>query len=115
MTDREVVELQAQRQARPTILLPSPIAEWTPAEILDQMKAGSTLAKARAAFHNAVASQEQALEQRRPPSPLELRRMEFQAVVEIAKALGLEVVYETETKTKTKPVIIGRKTDDYTS
>lgn len=95
MTDREVVELQARRQARPTLLLPSPIAEWTPAEILHELRAGSTLAKARAAFYNAVGRQEQALEQSRPPSPLELRRMEFQSVVEIARALGFEIVYDT--------------------
>lgn len=95
MTDREVVELQAKRQSRPTLILPRPVFEWTPVEILDEMKSGSQLGRARSAFYRAVGQQEQALQQRKPPGPIELRRMEFQAVIEIAQALGIEIVYET--------------------
>jgi hypothetical protein len=100
MTDREVVELQAQRQGRPTLVLSRPVSEWTPVEILDEMKSGSQLGRARSAFYSAVGLQEQELQQRKPPGPIELRRMEFQAVIEIAKALGLEIAYKSETETE---------------
>lgn len=94
MTDREVVELQAQRQSRPSLALPRPVSEWTPVEILDEMISGLQLGRARSAFICAVGLQEQALQQRKPPGPIELRRMEFQAVIEIAKALGIEITYQ---------------------
>lgn len=104
MTDREVVELQAQQQARPRLKLSKPVHAWSHNEIFSEIGSGSALDLARSRVKAVVSKIMNSLEEREIPPAVELRRMEFQAVVEIAKALGLEVVYETETETETKPV-----------
>ena len=58
---------------------------------IDALRAGGPLDDARRAFSSASARIEQAQCQRRPPSPIETRRMEYEAVAAIVAALGLEM------------------------
>lgn len=58
----------------------------------------STWDKARQVFYAECARLEQAGMQSDPPSPLERRKMEFEAVRKIAEVLGVDV-----TKTEEKP------------
>jgi hypothetical protein len=60
----------------------------TDTEIVQLMQSGEPIAKARMEFSAAYARIEQALQQRRPISIIEVRRMEFDAVRKIAAALG---------------------------
>lgn len=59
------------------------------AETMSMLREEGPLQAARRIFSSRSARIEQAHAQRRPPSPIEVRRMEFEAVAEIAEALGL--------------------------
>lgn len=63
---------------------------WTNQEVLDQMDAfkggKSPLNKARQVFSSACAQIEQAGAQRTPLNPIQMRRMEFAAVLKIIAA-----------------------------
>lgn len=61
----------------------------TDKEILDALGRDTPLNNARKVFAAQSALIEQAHQQRRRPSVFDLRRMEFQAVKEIAAALGV--------------------------
>jgi hypothetical protein len=63
----------------------------TDAEVLEALKSDTPLNRARAVFRSASAQIETAQEQRSPPGPIEVRRMEFEAVRRIAAAMGVEV------------------------
>jgi hypothetical protein len=63
------------------------IAPQTAEEIMAELRSDSRLNKARAAFSANSARIEQASQQRRPLSPVDIRKMEFEAVGAIAKAL----------------------------
>jgi hypothetical protein len=57
-------------------------------EVLEALKSDTPLNKARRAFSSWSAKIEQAGSQRRPLDPIDWRRMEFEAVAEIAAALA---------------------------
>lgn len=59
----------------------------TDEETLSAINADTPLNRARKVFSFESARIEQALMQRRPPSPIEVRRMEFEAVGKIIAAL----------------------------
>lgn len=61
------------------------------AQVMTALRSATTLNRARQRFSSSVGAMEQAASQRRPPGPIEVRRMEFEAVAEIAAALGVEV------------------------
>ena len=61
------------------------------ASVLAAMQADTPLSRARAAFSAECARIEQACTQRRVPDIYDLRRMEFEAVRRIARALGVEI------------------------
>jgi hypothetical protein len=61
----------------------------TDQQVMAELRSDSLRNKARAAFSSAAAGIEQACEQRRSPGPIELRRMEFEAVEKIAAILGV--------------------------
>lgn len=63
----------------------------TDAEVLEAMRADTSLNRARRVFSGECGRIEQAEMQRRPASPIEIRRMEFEAVRKIAAALGIEL------------------------
>lgn len=70
-------------------LNPDPM-KWTDKEVLAEMKSEtSALNKARAKFYHNSARIEQAEAQRTPLGPIERRRMEFKATVEILEAYGI--------------------------
>ena len=69
----------------------------TNAEVMSALRSDTPLNRARAVFSSEYASIEQAALQRRPPGPVEIRRMEFEAVIRIAAALG--VVFPPEPPT----------------
>ena len=69
---------------------PSPI-KMTDAEIIAEIRTTSPLNNARQEFRFACARIEQAGMQRKPLTAIEERRMEFDAVRQIAKALGVEL------------------------
>lgn len=58
----------------------------TDAEVMDLLRGESRLNKARSIFSGAYACIEQAGQQRQPPGPIEVRRMEFEAVERIIAA-----------------------------
>jgi hypothetical protein len=60
------------------------------ASVLAAMQADTPLSRARAAFSAERARIEQACARRRMPDIYDLRRMEFEAVRRIARALGVE-------------------------
>ena len=60
----------------------------TDAEVMAELRSDSPLNRARAAFSGACGAIEQAGRQRRPAGPIEIRRMEFEAVRRIADALA---------------------------
>lgn len=59
--------------------------------VMSELKSDSPLNRARQKFSSAAARIEQAGQQRKPPSPVDIRRMEFEAVREIVEALGLQM------------------------
>jgi hypothetical protein len=62
----------------------------TDAEVMAELQSGSRLNRARQQFSSASARIEQAGQQRTPLPPIEMRRMEFEAVRKIAAVLGVE-------------------------
>lgn len=64
--------------------------KMTDAEIMDHLRANSEFSALRQIFSSAYAAIEQAAEQRRPPSPIEVRRMEFEAVERILRKAGVD-------------------------
>lgn len=58
-------------------------------EVMTYLRGDSLLNRVRAAFSSEWATMEQASMQRRPPTPIEVRRMEFEAVQRIAAVLGV--------------------------
>jgi hypothetical protein len=59
----------------------------TDAEVMEALRADTPLNRARQKFSSAYAKIEQAALQRKPPGPVEIRRMEFEAVKAIEAAL----------------------------
>lgn len=57
-------------------------------EILDAMRADTPVNRVRQIFSNEVATFEQALQQRVVPTPIEYRRMEFEAAEKLISASG---------------------------
>lgn len=62
----------------------------TDAEVMAELNSFSRLNKARSLFSSWCGRIEQASSQRRPIGPIEIRRMEFEAVEAIAAALKEE-------------------------
>ena len=62
----------------------------TDQEVVDELRSSSPLNKARKVFSSWSAKIEHASIHSTPIDPIEWRRMEFQAVAEIAGALGLK-------------------------
>jgi len=60
----------------------------TDAEVLDHIKRNTPLNQLRALFSAWNGRIEQAMAQRRSPGPIELRRLEFEAVQEIVAKAG---------------------------
>lgn len=57
-----------------------------------ELKNGETiLNQARSKFRHSYGKIEQACAQRRPPTTLEILKMEYEAVIEIASVLGIEL------------------------
>ena len=65
--------------------------KMTDGAVMAAMRSDSALNRARQAFSGRAAGIEQAGQQRRPPGPVEIRRMEFEAVAAIAGEFGVEV------------------------
>lgn len=63
-------------------------------KLIELLKSEEPINKARAQFSYASARIEQAEQQRTPLSPLDMRRMEFEAVEKIVGALGLHMPSE---------------------
>lgn len=63
----------------------------TDAEVMAALRSDSLLNKARAVFSDQSAGMEQAAMNRVPPTPIEARRMEFEAVQKIAAVLGVSL------------------------
>jgi hypothetical protein len=61
------------------------------AEVMLLLRGTSKLNRARQVFSSQYATIEQAGLQRRPPGPVEVRRMEFEAVLKIADVLGVQL------------------------
>jgi len=59
----------------------------TDTEVMELLRGNSPLNKARAIFSGECGRIDQASRQRTPLSPIEMRRMEFEAVERIASAL----------------------------
>jgi len=62
----------------------------TDEEVMELLKGSSQLNKARAIFSHEWARLEQAGMQRSPPGPIEVRRMEFEAVEKIIAAYNAQ-------------------------
>jgi hypothetical protein len=63
----------------------------TDGEVLAELRTDSVLNRARRALSSHCGRIEHAQAQRSPPSPVDVRRMEFDAVREIASLLGVEL------------------------
>ena len=83
------------RQARHSLTHPEPLFREativTDKEVMEALRSDTLLNKARAVFSGECGRLEQACSQPRMPGPIEMRRMEFEAVRKIAAALGVEV------------------------
>jgi hypothetical protein len=67
------------------------MTKMTDEELIAELRSTSVLNRARRQFSNWSAKIEQAQAQRRPISPIEMRRMEFEAVRAIANELGVKI------------------------
>lgn len=67
------------------------VTQMTVEEIMAEMNTTSALNRARRQFSNWSAKIEQAGQQRKPLTAIEMRRMEFEAVQAIARELGVEL------------------------
>lgn len=63
----------------------------TDQEVIAALRADTPLNRARQVFSGECGRIEQAGMQRRPAGPIEIRRMEFEAVRKITAALGVEL------------------------
>ena len=63
----------------------------TDEEVMAELKTDSPLNRARAEFSFGAARIEQAGMQHKPPSPIDVRRMEFEAVRKILMAAGFSI------------------------
>ena len=72
-----------------TLIIDGENLMMTDKEVMDALRSDTPLNRARAVFSSECGRIEQADAQRRPPSPIEIRRMEFEAVKRIAEALGV--------------------------
>jgi hypothetical protein len=63
----------------------------TPTDVVNEMQSESLLNQARRIFSSTSATIENACQQRQAPGPIELREMEFDAVVKIAALFGIEL------------------------
>ena len=63
----------------------------TDKEVLEALGLNTPLNRARIVFSSMCAKIEQSGMQRKPPSSIEIRRMEFEAIRKIAAALGVEI------------------------
>lgn len=63
----------------------------TDREVMELMMGNSPFNEARQQFSFACAAMEQAESQKKPPTVLERRRMEFEAVERIVAALGIKL------------------------
>lgn len=65
--------------------------DWSDGEVMQALQDRELpINKARARFSHHAALIEQSVEQPKPPGPIEIRRMEFQAAHEIIKAFNGE-------------------------
>lgn len=69
--------------------MPAPV--MTDEEVMFHIRKNTRLNRVRQVFSGAVGRLEQAGQQRRPPTAIELRRMEFEAVRKIAAELGVQI------------------------
>ncbi len=60
----------------------------TDQEVMEALRSDTALNRARAVFSSECGKIEQAVMQRRPAGPIEIRRMEFEAVKRIIAALS---------------------------
>lgn len=67
------------------------MARMTDQEVMAALRADTPMNRARGIFSSAAAGIEQENLQRRPAGPIEVRRMEFEAVQKIAAALGVTI------------------------
>ena len=65
------------------------MSNWTDEQVVAALRDDTPLNKARQKFSSWSAKIEQAGQQRRPLGPIEMRRMEFEAVQAIAAELGM--------------------------
>jgi hypothetical protein len=63
----------------------------TPKEVVGEMQSGSLLAQARTIFHEAWAEIDTGFRQRTPLTTIEVRNIEFDAVIKIAGLLGVDL------------------------
>jgi hypothetical protein len=63
--------------------------KMTDAQVMDELRSNSLLDQARKIFSGTSAAIQQAQLQRRPPTAIEVRRMEFEAVRKIAAVFGV--------------------------
>ena len=77
--------------------------KMTDAEVMSLLRSDSLWNKARAVFSSAAAEIDQAGRQRKAPGPVEVRRMEFEAVRRILLVLGCEFALEPPATTAPKP------------
>lgn len=69
-----------------TLVVPGRISPMTDDEVMQALRSDTPLNRARAEFTNAWGTIELAAMQRKPPGPIEIRRMEFEAVEAIVRA-----------------------------
>jgi hypothetical protein len=65
--------------------------DLTITEVVQEMRSGSPLAKARSVLEIAMATIEQGMAQRKPLTVCEVRNIEFEAVRKIAANFGVDV------------------------
>lgn len=85
------IEPDIRHQSRPTLVLSKPLSEWTVSEIQGEIESGSQLSAARTLMLKTLGLKDLA-----PFDEWDTCRTEFIAIVEIAKSLGLVVLYGKE-------------------
>lgn len=68
-----------------------PEDRMTDAEVSEALRSDTPLNRARRIFSSECARIEQAGAQAQPAGPIQIRRMEFEAVQRIARELGVEI------------------------
>jgi hypothetical protein len=86
--DRAVAKRHAEKTEGVTIHELSEFWRRTDQEVMELLRSDTPLNRARREFSTASARIEQANQQQKPFGPIEMRRMEFEAVERIAAALG---------------------------